>query len=48
MSDTRSVAERRADEGRCERCGNWPEICGHDLPLTERMKSVSIDRSSLR
>jgi hypothetical protein len=38
----------RRTEGRCERCGNWPNLCGHDLPFKERMKSVAIDRSSLR
>lgn len=39
---------RRAQEGRCIRCGNWPQVCGHDLPLAERMKSIAIDRTSLQ
>lgn len=31
---------RRLQEGRCIRCGNWPQICGHNLPFKERMKDV--------
>lgn len=42
------IENRRAQEGRCIRCGNWPQVCGHDLPLAERMKSIAIDRTSLR
>jgi hypothetical protein len=39
---------RRAQEGKCIRCGNWPQICGHDLPFAERIKSIAVDRTSLR
>lgn len=35
-------------EGRCGRCGQWPAICGHDLSFKDRIKSVSVDKSSLR
>lgn len=33
---------------RCERCGNYESICGHNLPFAERIKSVNVDRSSLK
>jgi hypothetical protein len=39
---------KRAQAGRCIRCGNWPQICGHDLPFKDRIKSINVDRHSLR
>lgn len=35
-------------EPRCERCGHYASICGHSLPFLERIKTVNIDRTSLR
>lgn len=35
-------------EPRCVRCGNYTSICGHSLPFKERIKTVNIDRTSLR
>lgn len=29
---------------RCDRCGNFLSICGHDLPFSERAKSVNAQR----
>lgn len=43
--DGHDVCERRSSEGRCVRCGNWPRICGHHLPLKERLKRVNVDTS---
>lgn len=45
MTDT-TKPERTPE--RCATCSNWLSICGHDLPFAERIKSVSIDRTSLR
>lgn len=42
------VHYRRAQEGRCIRCGNYPEICGHGLSFKEKMKTINVDRHSLR
>lgn len=45
MTETNEdLTEQRRQEGRCLRCGNWPQICGHDLPFKERMKSTNIQR----
>lgn len=35
-------------EPRCARCGNYESICGHSLPFTERIKTINVDRTSLR
>lgn len=35
-----SVEERREAEDRCQQCGNYLVICGHNLSFTERMKTV--------
>lgn len=40
--------QRRASEGRCVRCGNWPSICGHALSFTERIQTVQVNRESLK
>ena len=36
---------RRAQEGRCIRCGQWPQICGHNLSFKERIQTVGVDTS---
>ena len=37
------LCARRSEEGRCLRCGNWPQICGHDLTFKERAKDVGVN-----
>ena len=42
------MAETERDPARCQRCGNWPDICGHELPFLERIKSVRANTDNLR
>lgn len=30
---------------KCDRCRNWLSICGHDLPFTERMRTIALPTS---
>lgn len=27
---------------KCDRCGNYPSICGHGLPFKDRIKSIGV------
>lgn len=38
----------RKREGRCLRCGQYATICGHGLSFKDKIKTVSVDYSSLR
>jgi L-lactate utilization protein LutB len=42
------VTETERDPERCQRCGNWPELCGHDLPFAERIKTVRANTENLK
>jgi hypothetical protein len=33
---------------RCEKCGNWLRLCGHDLPFAEKIKTIRIDKGGLK
>lgn len=34
------TAENGRSTDRCERCRNYLSLCGHDLPFSERAKSI--------
>lgn len=39
------MEEEEQKPAKCERCGNYLQICGHDLPFKERIKTVRANYS---